>query len=294
MIRVRILLFLAVLVISARGGRCAFHRQQLHVRRHGARAGGTWRRACDGPDDRAGEGGRFHRGFAHLAGKTFAGHLAQSATANALAAKTWSWLVLQDYSLEPTRIGDVPGFLRDGATLSTRLAQHSPHAGIVLYETWARPRGHFYQTTMGSRFAGPAQMMADLHNAYAQLAQKLAALDPSRPVRVAEVGTAFARCRVEFPPFRSTRPIIIMPPRKVIISPRCCCSRRSINKRRTTYRSVLGGSLRWRVSIPESEALDLQLVADEVAGPQSPVPNRRARHITPGPEGIVEKPSSGR
>ena len=132
-------------------------------------------------------------------GVTFGYHLAQPATATALAAKTWTWVVLQDYSTEPTRMGDVSKFMQDGISFSNRIAQHSPRAGIVLYETWARPPGVFYQTLGGRQFTGPTDMMADLHSSYDALGKKLAAINPNRPVRVALVGTAFARCHAEFP-----------------------------------------------------------------------------------------------
>jgi hypothetical protein len=125
-------------------------------------------------------------------------HLANPATAEVLA-KSWTWMVLQDYSTRPTRMGNVAQFMRDGDTFSDRLARNSPHAGIVLYETWARPPGDFYKTSGGRQFSGPADMMADLHRAYGALGMKLIALNPDRPVRIALVGTAFARCHAEYP-----------------------------------------------------------------------------------------------
>jgi hypothetical protein len=132
-------------------------------------------------------------------GVDFSYHLAQPATATALSSKVWSWVVLQDYSTQPTRMGNVPQFMRDGVIFSDRIAQHSPHAGILLYETWARPPGAFYKTSGGRQFSGPGDMMADLHRSYAELGKKLAAINAPRPVRVALVGTAFARCHAEFP-----------------------------------------------------------------------------------------------
>jgi hypothetical protein len=125
-------------------------------------------------------------------GKDWTYHLAQPPTARALAAKVWTWVVLQDYSTRPTHIGNVQGFLQDGETFSDRIAQHSPQAGIVLYATWARPPGVFYQKPPGNGFSGPDQMLAELSQSYAHLADDLAARDKKRPVRVAPVGSAFA------------------------------------------------------------------------------------------------------
>jgi hypothetical protein len=132
-------------------------------------------------------------------GVDFGYHLARPATAAALASKAWTWVVLQDYSTQPTRMGNLAKFMQDGVTFSNRIAQLSPRAGIVLYETWARPPGGFYKTSGGRQFTGPADMMADLHRSYDELGKKLAAINPDRPVRVALVGTAFARCKAEFP-----------------------------------------------------------------------------------------------
>jgi hypothetical protein len=133
-------------------------------------------------------------------GRDWSWHLAQARTENALRAKVWSWVVLQDLSTRPTQIGDEAKFLADGETFSDRIAVNSPGAGIVLYETWARPAGKFYQTPPGNAFTGgPDQMMAQLFLSYDNLAHELAARNPSRPVRVARVGTAFARIRKDYP-----------------------------------------------------------------------------------------------
>jgi len=131
-------------------------------------------------------------------GKDWAWHLKQPTTAKALGERPWNWVVLQDFSTRPTHVGDIPGFMRDGNTFSDRIAAASPHAGIVLYETWARPPV-FYNGKPGHDFTGSAQMMAELHDSYACLRDDLAKRDPDREVRVAEVGAAFARCGDENP-----------------------------------------------------------------------------------------------
>jgi len=129
-------------------------------------------------------------------GKDLAWHLAQPATAQALGSKTWTWVVLQDFSTRPTRLGKVEQFIRDGEVFSEKIAQNSPHAGIVLYETWARPPGAFY--LLKPNF-GPVEMMRELHESYAKLRDDLAAKNPGREARVAPVGTAFASDAVKYP-----------------------------------------------------------------------------------------------
>jgi hypothetical protein len=132
-------------------------------------------------------------------GKDWAYHLQQPITAQTLGAKPWTWVVLQDFSSRPTRIGNIQAFMQDGETFSAKIAQTSPRAGIILYETWARPPGKFYQTAPGNAFSGPKEMIAELHQSYLNLCQDLAAQDPKRPVRVAAVGTAFARTTIDDP-----------------------------------------------------------------------------------------------
>jgi len=129
-------------------------------------------------------------------GKDWAWHLAQPATEQALGSKPWTWVVLQDFSTRPTRLGKVDQFIRDGETFSEKIGQTSPHAGIALYETWARPPGAFYLLKPGF---GPEQMMRDLHESYGRLRDDLAAKNPNRDARVAPVGTAFARDAVKYP-----------------------------------------------------------------------------------------------
>jgi hypothetical protein len=132
-------------------------------------------------------------------GKDWSYHLAQPATDKALGSKTWTWVVLQDYSTRPTQIGNVEQFMKDGETFSERIAGTSPNAGILLYETWARSAGAFYKWGPGKVFSGPEQMMDEIHQSYGRLRDDLAAKNPNREVRVALVGTAFARAAAEYP-----------------------------------------------------------------------------------------------
>jgi hypothetical protein len=132
-------------------------------------------------------------------GQSWAYHLAQPITDQTLNEKVWSWVVLQDYSTRPTSSGDITQFMKDGETFSDRIAVNSPKAGIILYETWARPVGSFYGGKEGKTLANPEQMMSELHDSYAKLQADLAAKNPNRPVRVAPVGTAFAASKAANP-----------------------------------------------------------------------------------------------
>lgn len=132
-------------------------------------------------------------------GKDWSYHLAQPVTKDVLRSKIWTWVVLQDLSTQPTHMGDVRQFLKDGETFSTRIAENSPAAGILLFETWARPPGAFYRTPPGDALSGPQQMMHELHQSYGRLRDDLAAKNKNRPARVALVGTAFAEAKKEYP-----------------------------------------------------------------------------------------------
>jgi hypothetical protein len=132
-------------------------------------------------------------------GQNLGYHLAQPQTEKALGSKVWNWVVLQDYSTHPTAAGSVDEFIKEGETFSDRIAVNSPKAGIVLYETWSRPAGAFYQKPPGNVFSGPDQMMSQVHEAYANLQKDLLAKNPNRKVLVAPVGTAFAEVRAKYP-----------------------------------------------------------------------------------------------
>jgi hypothetical protein len=195
-------------------------------------------------------------------GQDWSYHLAQPRTAAALRSKVWNWVVLQDYSTRPTRIGNISQFMQDGATFSNQIAQTSPHAGILLYETWARPPGSFYQYPPGNGLSGPAQMMSDLHDAYGNLQRALAAQDQGRPVRVALVGTAFAMCGTEYPAI----PLDATDHHHSTLEGYYLAA--LVMDETLYHQSVVGAPTTFfngTLTIPATEAKELQAVADQVA-----------------------------
>ena len=196
-------------------------------------------------------------------GKGWSYHLAQPGTDKALHAKAWTWVVLQDFSTEPTRLGSVNNFMHAGETFSDRIAQASPQTGIILYETWPRPAGAFYQAGPGKVFSGPDQMMDDLHQAFARLRDDLAVKDKSREVRDALVGSAFARVEAEDPEINlnasdahhATADGYYLAALVIY---------------ETIYHDSAKGApatfFDGKLSIPTDEATKLQAIADEVAG----------------------------
>jgi hypothetical protein len=190
-------------------------------------------------------------------------HLAQPKTRQALATHVWDWVVLQDFSTRATHIGNVANFMKDGETFSDKIAQNSPKAGIVLYETWARPAGAFFQKGLGATFSGPDQMMAELHQNYGNLQRDLEARNSARPVRVALVGTSFALIKAK-------DPLIVVDAADHHHATLAGYYEAALLMDETIYhesvrdapRSFFGGQL----VIPENDAKELQMIADQVEG----------------------------
>jgi len=136
-----------------------------------------------------------------VGGKDWGFHLGNAATLAAIRAKAWDAVVLQDYSTKPTHLGNVAQFQTNGEKLFELINGRLPRATIVLYETWARPAGNVLYTgkAAGKSFAGPDEMMRELHASYAALRERLANRTPGASVVVAPVGTAFARSLEKHP-----------------------------------------------------------------------------------------------
>ncbi len=123
-------------------------------------------------------------------GKDWGFHLLQPQTADVLTAKKWDWVVLQDHSTKPTRVGSVEEHVRNGEEFYRRIHAESPAAKILLYETWARAAGN---SMYGSRgFSSPEDMTGELHQGYAASEAGMEALEAGEQVMVAPVGQAFA------------------------------------------------------------------------------------------------------
>jgi len=124
-------------------------------------------------------------------GQGWAFHAGRPITDQVLKSTAWDYVVMQDLSWEPTRLGSPQEFQRSGEALYAKIAQDVPNAAIILYETWAYPVPRPYYT--------PARMLLEIQGNYAQLRKNLAAKDESRPVLMARVGTAFAASQNEHP-----------------------------------------------------------------------------------------------
>ncbi|MBN2448523.1 MAG: hypothetical protein JXO22_17480, partial [Phycisphaerae bacterium] len=104
----------------------------------------------------------------------------------------WDYVILQGYSMRPTHIGELNQFRVDLAALYGVVRSHSPGAGAVLFETWARAPGHSVYIGVDASFpGGPAQMQEELRAGYRQAEQDVdISLAADRAI-VAPVGDAW-------------------------------------------------------------------------------------------------------
>lgn len=140
-------------------------------------------------------------GMIAAGGKDLEYHLHQNATETVLKAKQWDFVVLQDHSMKTTHLGNLRESLATGEIFYKKIRSYSPHAKIVLYETWARGKGNCFYTGTSSKssFVDADQMMAEIEKGYAQLDDHLEAIDPGEQSRLAPVGEAFALCQKRYP-----------------------------------------------------------------------------------------------
>ena len=135
-------------------------------------------------------------------GQDFAYHLKHSLAKPEATAKSWDFVVLQDHSLGATHARKFDDFLKNGEQLVDRVAEKSPSAQFVLYETWSYAADHKdlkEQQEGPAKFKSPEQMFGEIQKNYATLQAQLRAKDSKRTVLIAPVGAAFARCVREHP-----------------------------------------------------------------------------------------------
>ncbi|MGE9289447.1 MAG: SGNH/GDSL hydrolase family protein, partial [Puniceicoccales bacterium] len=104
--------------------------------------------------------------------------------------ESWTHVVLQNYSTQPTHIGDIPVHYDYGELLYQAAIDNNPDTQIYLYQTWARSSSHAYYTD--GTFDSPEAMLGEVRTHYTGLAQQLNAVYPSNPpVQVSPVGDAW-------------------------------------------------------------------------------------------------------
>jgi len=131
---------------------------------------------------------------AAVSGQSLSYHLAYNTaviSSGLPAGQTWDYVVLQDYSTQPTHLGSVAVHRADFAAMYQTVAAHSPDVKVIGFETWARAPGHSFYTGATPSFpGGPAQMQAELREGYALSTADVNALAGAGTSRVAPVGDA--------------------------------------------------------------------------------------------------------
>ncbi len=104
----------------------------------------------------------------------------------------WDVVILQEFSTQPTHIGNPAAFRADALALFGLVRNHSLAARAVLYETWARGPGHaFYFGAPPAFPGGPGQMQQELRENYELVRQDLVAAHGVGSALVASVGDAW-------------------------------------------------------------------------------------------------------
>ena len=131
-------------------------------------------------------------------GQDFRYHNSHPATLAAINEQPWDYVVLQNYSTEPTHMADgrhsITNHYLFGTALYQRVMSNNPTTHIILYETWSRAADHPFITGISSAnsFASTTEFQAELRANYKGLAHALNEAYPTNPpVIVAPVGDAW-------------------------------------------------------------------------------------------------------
>ena len=130
-----------------------------------------------------------------VSGKNFAFHLARNfhvINTGLPAAEDWDFVVMQNFSTAPTRLGDLNRHRSDSVRLYQKVADRSPDVTPVLFETWARAPGHaFYDPATLEFPGGPAQMQQELREGYRLAAMDIDTAAGPDTTRIAPIGDAW-------------------------------------------------------------------------------------------------------
>lgn len=105
----------------------------------------------------------------------------------------WDFVVMQDFSTQPTHIGNVAAHRANALALYQTTTTHSPNVVPVLFETWARgpANDEFYGGPTPLFPGGPNEMQQELHDAYYLAAGDINAAVGGSLALVAPVGDTF-------------------------------------------------------------------------------------------------------
>lgn len=131
-----------------------------------------------------------------VAGWSLQQHLtSNTATINTglTAGQNWDAVILQDFSTQPTQIGNTALHRSSYAGLFAAVKARSPDVKAIGYETWARWPGHPYYTGNPPTFTNAALMQSQLREGYRLSTADVNALYGAGTSTVAPAGDAWER-----------------------------------------------------------------------------------------------------
>ncbi len=133
-----------------------------------------------------------------MGGTDYLFHSKDATSQAIIASNQWTYVILQNYSTEPTHLVDGQHSLANhyayGKQLCQQVMTNNPGARVVLFETWSRSAAHPLITGVSSpgSFASTAEFQTELRTNYQGLADILNATHSANPsVQVAPVGAAW-------------------------------------------------------------------------------------------------------
>lgn len=133
-----------------------------------------------------------------VGGMDFQFHSADATTLATINSQDWDYVILQNYSTEPTHLVDGSHSIADhhtyGTSLYNSIMTNFEDTQVILFETWSRAAAHPLITGVSSPggFASTAQFQSELRLNYRNLADALNSAHPGNPpVLVAPVGDAW-------------------------------------------------------------------------------------------------------
>ena len=110
-----------------------------------------------------------------FAGKNLAYHLntnqVEAISRSLPLGEEWDHVILQGGTVEAAATAGNPAkFVADGLSIMANVRAHSPQAGAVIYQTWARGAGHSFYQGAAPKYPGPLDMHLELEEGNEQLA----------------------------------------------------------------------------------------------------------------------------
>ncbi|RYD49881.1 MAG: hypothetical protein EOP85_00750 [Verrucomicrobiaceae bacterium] len=129
-----------------------------------------------------------------VGGQGFQFHENDATSRSVIASQPWTHVIIQNFSTEPTHIGNVDSHMTNGSLLYNRILANNPQTRVILYQTWSRSAVHplISGVSTASTFSSTTEMQDELRVNYQLLADSLNSTYPANPpVRIAPVGEAW-------------------------------------------------------------------------------------------------------